>query len=123
MAEAQADLDTLEAAKAAIVKDYGKRIGTAAGRVSELAAEYRQAERREEIDYDLGVVNVYSNRTGELLATRPLADSERQQVLPLDHPSKPPQADDDDDADEDEACIETVAEVVTDDSEPETEEP
>lgn len=93
MAEAQAELDDLEHTKTAIVKDYGKRIGIAAGRVSQLAAEYRQAERREEIDYAEGVVNVYSNRTGELLATRPLADSERQVILPLDHPTSPPVAD------------------------------
>jgi len=78
MAEAQAELDDLEHAKAAIVKNYGKRIGIAAGRVSQLAAEYRQAERREEIDYAEGVVNVYSNRTRDLLATRPLAASAPQ---------------------------------------------
>lgn len=93
MADAQAQLDDLEAAKAAVVKDYGKRIGIVGARVSQLAAEYRQAERREEIDYSEGVVNVFSIRTGELLASRPLADSERQVILPLDHPTSPPVAD------------------------------
>ena len=91
MAAAQKELDALQAEKTCVMKDYGRRINGLESRVSELASEYRTAEQRVEYDYDLGVANIYSTRTGELLETRPLAPCESQLALNL--PEKSPCAD------------------------------
>jgi hypothetical protein len=91
MAKVQGQLDELEGEKAVVMKDYGKRIGVLESKVSQLAAEYRALERREEFDYTEGVCRVYCGHTGALLETRPIADSERQMTLDdLPKPKAPP---------------------------------
>ena len=85
LAEAQGQYDDLDKEAKLVAKDYSKRLTVLSHQTSELAAEYRRLERREEFDYTEGVVRVYNGRTGELIETRPLAADEQQK--PLDLPS------------------------------------
>lgn len=87
LAEAQGQYDDVEKESKLVAKDYSRRLTVLSSQTSELAAEYRKLERREEFDYDEGVVRVFNGRTGELIETRPLADVELQKPLdlPADH--------------------------------------
>jgi hypothetical protein len=95
--EKQAEADAAANAAKATAAKYKKEIGNLDAKISDMATLHRRAYIREEYDYDAGIVRFLDRRTGvEIEPSRPLGDKERQTELPFDHPSKPPQADDDD---------------------------
>lgn len=69
LAEQKGKQDALEAEKASVMKDYSQRIGVLDARVSELAANYREAKEPVSWDYEGGWKHIFDGHTQRYLRT------------------------------------------------------